>query len=297
MNGFLLIDKPAGISSNEALNILKKKIMGKIGHTGTLDPFATGLLVVAVGETSKIIPYLNEEPKVYEAMLKLGEATDTLDKTGRITEKKTHLPIDREAVEKVLKSFVGRQTQMPPMYSAKKKEGKKLYELARQGLEIKRQPQEIEIFELSLQIPPAPMEHSPLCQRGVGGDLISFRVSCSRGTYVRVLGADLAGRLGTVGHLTELRRIQAGSFSVKDAVDPASDFDLEKNLISMESALAHLPSVDLSAVEAKRICQGQPITAADTEKNIVVLKSGSDFLGIGEFRGGKLWPKRLVNSG
>lgn len=227
MNGFLLIDKPAGPTSNDILNILKKKTgIKKMGHSGTLDPFATGLLIVAVGRATKLIPLLNDEPKVYQATLKLGEATDTLDCEGKIVETKPVPPLDSPSIESVLKFFLGKTRQIPPMFSAKKIAGKKMYELARKGIEVERKPVEIEIFDIDY----------------LGGDAptISFRVSCSRGTYVRVLGADIAKALGTVGHLVELRRERSGSFDVSFAKSPY-DVVLAKDLISEQSVINQMP--------------------------------------------------------
>lgn len=283
MNGFLIINKPEGISSNQALTILKQKTgIKKIGHTGTLDPFATGLLVVGFGEALKFISYLQEEPKVYEAVLKLGEATDTLDKTGVILAKKEYTILSIEEVKERIKELMGEKEQIPPMFSAKKKEGKKLYELAREGIEVEREPRKIHIYKLEINRVDSPFIH--------------FSVSCSRGTYVRVLGEEIAMRLNTVGHLIQLRRIQAGSFFLKEGVKLHDSWNLEDRLLSLPKVLSHLPSESLNVDQVKDLFYGKAIeTLRDYPENtIVTLMRESCFLGVGFSEGKKLRPKRLI---
>jgi tRNA pseudouridine55 synthase len=274
MNGFLLHDKPQGFSSNQALESLRKKIgIRRMGHTGTLDPFATGLLIVAVGEASKFIPYLQTAPKLYEAVLKLGTATDTLDFTGKIIQT-AHVPVlEKSMVEKKAALFLGRQMQVPPMFSAKKTEGKRHYDLARQGIEVERKPCAVEIFELQI--------------REVAGERVHFQVSCSGGTYIRVLGAELAKALGTVGHLVELRRLTEGPYQVKEA---------SESIIPIEKMLGHLPLVEVDAAEGADLRLGRKIkpSSAQTAPSFVVVKNAENFLGVGEWRDGFLWPKRLI---
>lgn len=283
MNGFILIDKPSGISSHQALTLLKRKIKPKkLGHTGTLDPFATGLLVVGLDEAVKFIPYLNEEPKVYEATLKLGTATDTLDLTGKIIDKKPVIKFSREEILKRVQPLLGKRKQKPPMFSAKKQNGKRLYELARKGIEVEREP--VDIFITSLEIVEVTLP------------LIRFRVACSKGTYIRVLGVEMAHLLKTVGQLTNLRRLQAGPYKIDAAVKPKGRWYLNDSLISMNKALDHLPQIELDDLQLENILHGQPIqnsTLADNEEFVRLMHS-KKFLGVGQKKGVELWPKRLI---
>jgi tRNA pseudouridine55 synthase len=204
LHGVLLIDKPAGITSADVVRAVKRRLgAGKVGHLGTLDPFATGLLPVCLGEASKIVPFLNQEDKVYRGVLRLGVATDTLDATGRVVERAPVPAIDRAALEEVGRRFCGSILQVPPMYSAIKRGGVALHRLARRGVEVEREPRPVRIDALALE----------LC----GPDEVAFEVRCSKGTYVRVLGADLARALGTVGHVASLRRTAFGRFDVREA--------------------------------------------------------------------------------
>jgi len=281
-SGFLLIDKPLGLSSNHALSALKRKgIRMKIGHTGTLDPFATGLLVVGLGEALKFIQYLQEEPKVYEATLTLGEKTDTLDCTGTIIETRSVPLLSLENIEKVFEKIKKQTSQIPPMFSAKKKDGQRLYDLARQGQEIERAPQTIAISSLEL----------------IHWDAtsISFRTSVSKGTYIRVLGEDIAQELGTLGHLKSLRRISAGSFSVSQSMSLDEEVTVEK-IIPLDIALSHWTSVELSNLEVTKILCGQKIYNNIFEKysGIVRVHSLERFLGMGEIQQNCLTPLRLM---
>ncbi|MBD3248063.1 tRNA pseudouridine(55) synthase TruB [Candidatus Falkowbacteria bacterium] len=203
--GFILIDKPAGITSFGVIARLRK-ITGikKIGHAGTLDPFATGLLIVAISReaTRKIDQYVKLD-KEYEALIDLSEITDTYDKDGKTIFEYKGEPIKKKKIKKVLKSFVGKQKQVPPMFSAKKIGGKKLYELARKGQEIERQANDIEIYNIKI------LKHK--------WPLAKIRVKVSSGTYIRSLAYDIGRNLGTGGYLKELRRIQIGKFGVKKA--------------------------------------------------------------------------------
>ncbi len=284
MNGFLLIDKPRGLTSHDVVDALRKKFNPskkqknfKIGHTGTLDPFATGLLVMGVGEALKFVNYLQEEPKVYEATLKLGVATDTLDCEGKEIETKPIPSLSEEGLQKIFSQFIGHQLQTPPMFSAKKIDGKKLYELARAGIEVERKAVDIEIYGMEL------FEDQRLFESS-----FSFRVSCSRGTYVRVLGADIAKALGTVGHLTQLRRLKAGSFDVAQASD--------SSLVSIESALSHWPRVELSEEETTHILHGRKIKKlVENNASFYTLFSNNLFLGLGRIEHEFLLPVRLLS--
>ena len=217
--GFLLIDKPEDWTSHDAVAKLRSLTgVRQIGHTGTLDPFATGLLICALGSATKMVGLFDLLPKEYEAAIRLGLTSDTYDRTGEIKNSKFEIrnlkQIPMTKIQNVLKSFVGRQKQLPPMYSAKKVGGKKLYELARQGKEIERKPSEIEIYEIELL-------------KVEGGNLraesqhttFNIRVACSTGTYIRTLAHEIGQKLGTGAVLQELKRTAIGDFKLTEAVN------------------------------------------------------------------------------
>lgn len=207
MTGILLVDKPEGMTSAGVIRVLKPRLgRTKIGHLGTLDPFASGLLPLCLGEATKVARYLLAEHKVYEGTIRLGRTTDTLDRTGAEVETAPVPALDAARVEAVARRFVGRQQQVPPMYSALKRDGVPLYKLARRGIDVEREAREIEIrrFTLTLTAP----------------DQLEFVVACSKGTYVRVLAADVGRALGTVAHLERLRRTVVGTFTIDAARTP-----------------------------------------------------------------------------
>ncbi len=208
MNGILIVDKQLGKSSFDIVREVRKKYnTTKVGHIGTLDPMATGVLAILIGEATKLSDYLMEHDKEYIACLSLGQKTDTGDSEGKIIETKdVEKNLSNEEIEKTLKSFLGKQNQIPPMYSALKVNGKKLYELARQGIEIERKPRQIEITEIQL----LKVEKNENIE-------ITFRVVCSKGTYIRVLCEDIAEKLKTVGFMKTLRRTRIGKFKIEDA--------------------------------------------------------------------------------
>jgi tRNA pseudouridine55 synthase len=239
INGFVVIDKPAGITSHDVVSRVRR-ILGtrKVGHTGTLDPFATGVLPVAVNDGTKAIPFLDEGVKRYEAVMQLGVATDTLDMTGRVIRKADWLAVTQEKVEAVLKQFTGHLRQIPPMYSAIKQDGQPLYKLARQGQVVERTAREIDIHSLEL------LSFAP--------PFVSFRVACSRGTYVRTLADDMGKLLGCGGALKELRRIASGPFDISASVslerleEAARLGELEILSVSPYAALSHMPDIPLN---------------------------------------------------
>jgi tRNA pseudouridine55 synthase len=207
MTGILLVDKPEGMTSAGVIRALKGRFGGaKAGHLGTLDPFASGLLPLVLGEATKVARYLLLEEKAYEGRIRLGSETDTLDRTGATTATAAVPPLDEDAVARVQARFTGPQRQTPPMYSAVKRAGVPLYKLARKGVEVERVPRDVTIHQFE-------------CRR-VEPTAIDFVVRCSKGTYVRVLAADLGRALGTVAHLERLRRTLVGPFRVEDARSP-----------------------------------------------------------------------------
>lgn len=219
LDGILIIDKPAGITSHDVVAKVRKALKTKkVGHTGTLDPLATGVLIVCVEKATKLVNYLTCDEKTYEVEMKFGIKTDTGDITGKIIDEDPNYDIDISIIKNTMNKFIGKQKQIPPMYSAIKINGKKLYELAREGIEIEREARKIEIFDI----------------RNIEwkNEILKYTVHCSKGTYVRSLCEDIAKELGTIGTMTNLRRIQSGKFQIKDAIK-IEDISEEK-IISME---------------------------------------------------------------
>ncbi|MRR55300.1 MAG: tRNA pseudouridine(55) synthase TruB [Deltaproteobacteria bacterium] len=258
MNGILIFDKPAGITSHDLVaNVRRALNQKKVGHTGTLDPFATGVLPVALGEATKIIPYLDESIKEYRAVMQMGVSTDTQDYTGRIIEQKDTGHITEDLIQEAIRSYIGTISQVPPMFSAVKQGGVPLYKKARLGEEVERAPRQIVIHSFSLDDVQLP--------------LVTFTVSCSRGTYVRTLANDLGVTLGCGAHLVELRRTRSGIFSIVNAIQlgtlrqkSVDDF-LTGHLISPLRALSHLPSLTLTEEGAKNVGFGRAPSAGDIE--------------------------------
>ena len=294
IDGILLLDKPVGMSSNQALRQAKGLFgAAKAGHTGSLDPFATGMLVICFGQGTKISGQLLEASKSYLATLKLGQASDSLDGDGNLGPE-LPVPAHTEAqVRDVLARFAGEGSQVPPMYSALKHKGQRLYKLARAGVEVERAPRPITVHSIELI--------------GFEPPLVHFGVHCSKGTYVRVLGADIAQQLGTEGHLIALQRTSLGPFhgpmqsieSLVDLADQGSDA-LDAVLLPVDSALAHLPAVELDADARDRLVQGQLAPCSDrfgAGERVRLYGPGGCFLGTGEIKlSGEVAPKRLFLS-
>jgi tRNA pseudouridine55 synthase len=256
INGFIVVDKPAGLSSHDVVNAVRRIAgMRKVGHTGTLDPFATGVLPVALGEGTKAIPFLDEAVKEYQAVMRLGEATDTQDCTGRTVRQGVWLGITPEIIADVFRTFIGKGTQIPPMYSAIKRDGVPLYKLARKGEEVHREPRDMEVHSLEIEQIELP--------------LVSFIVRSSRGFYVRTLANDIGDRLGCGAHLIELRRRGSGLFTLQQAVSldtltfAAHEGIIADHLISCSSAIAHLPALSLTDPGVLRITRGIAPNEAD----------------------------------
>ncbi len=245
MIGILLVDKPEGLSSAGAIRVLKSRLGGaKVGHLGTLDPFASGLLPLCVGEATKVARYLLLERKEYAGTVRLGIETDTLDRTGETLATAAVPEVSAGRLAEVAARFVGRQHQVPPMYSALKRDGVPLYKLARRGLEVEREAREIEISRLEL----TPRDD----------ERIDFALECSKGTYVRVLAADLGRALGTVAHLERLRRTAVGDFRVTDAHAPEALAAMPAlPLVAVRDALAGLRAFTLEVDALSQLRRGQ----------------------------------------
>jgi len=295
LDGVLILDKPADWTSHDVVAKVRKILRTRrVGHTGTLDPFATGVLVICVNRATRLVQYLTGDDKEYLATMRLGFATDTGDFTGQMLPPVADAShITPEQVQAVLKEFQGRIRQIPPMYSAKKVGGVRLHEMARRGEEVERQPIEIEIKELDLQ------EHA----ESMRAQEFSFRVVCTSGTYVRTLAEDIGKRLGVGAHLTALRRTRAGSCRLSEAVtleklSELIDQDrLAEVLISMADAV-ELTEVILSEEECKAIAHGRSIPRTESSDAGTLAKlcnSERNLLAIAEFDAGKsIWQPRAV---
>lgn len=283
----LLLDKATGITSNSALQGARRLFSAaKAGHTGTLDPLATGLLPLCFGEATKFSADLLDADKTYEADVLFGVTTDTGDADGAIV-RQSQPVFSISDLESVMCRFRGAITQVPPMYSALKVDGKPLYRLARQGIEIERVPRDVSILELQL------LEFS--------GERARFRVSCSKGTYIRTLMEDIGNVLGCGAHLTALRRVGVGSLSVANAVTldqlvALSEAERAMCLLPSDALLQSLPAVSLDETASARFCHGNPVQIGVGEVSGKCRVYGADrLLGIGEADGsGSVKPKRLV---
>jgi tRNA pseudouridine55 synthase len=292
LDGVVLLDKPLGLTSNAALQRVKRLLgVRKAGHTGSLDPLATGLLPICLGQATRFSGYLLEAAKGYRVSGRLGTRTSTGDAEGEVVETCEWRQVDQDGLAAVLETFLGRIEQVPPMYSALKQGGERLYRKARRGEQVERAPREIEIYALSLAnwAPPD----------------FSLEVRCSKGTYVRTLVEDAARSAGSCAHVTALRRFAAGPFCESgmhtfEALERLSEEDrLAEAILPCDTALAALPVMALTADHATRIRQGQAVElAAGAGEELVRLYAGEEFLGVGE-RGadGRLRAKRLMASG
>ena len=258
MEGILIINKPKGYTSQDVVSKVKKILnVKKVGHTGTLDPLATGVLPIMIGNYTKLSKYLIEHDKTYLARIKLGEKRDTGDEEGKIIETREVLQdnLDKEKIENVLKSFCGRQKQIPPMYSAIKVNGKKLYEYAREGKKVEIPEREIEIYNIKLKNINSEKKE------------IEFEVNCSKGTYIRVLCENIAECLGTIGYMSFLKRIRVDKFVINKAItleelEKNSDNKvfLEENLINMDEIFKELPYIVLNNRKKELFLNGVMLT-------------------------------------
>ncbi|HEX2999920.1 MAG TPA: tRNA pseudouridine(55) synthase TruB, partial [Armatimonadota bacterium] len=244
------MDKPEGFTSFDVVALMRGVCRErKIGHTGTLDPMATGVLPLLLGTATRALPFLEDTEKEYEAGFRLGLATDTQDSTGK-TVSESNVRVSREQVEATLPNFRGNILQMPPMYSAVSVDGRRLYELARQGVEVEREKRPITIFRLEL---------TEFDESSHSGRLV---ISCSKGTYIRTICADIGETLGTYGVMTALRRTRASGFTLRDAITPdeakslAASGLLTEHVLPVESLFANEPGVRVSAAQAVRVLNG-----------------------------------------
>ena len=295
IDGLMLLNKPAGLTSNQALQKVKRLLNArKAGHTGSLDPAATGMLPLCFGEATKVCAFLLNADKTYRVTARLGIATDTADADGSEIATAEVPALSAEQWSEILQSFRGDSLQVPPMYSALKKNGKRLYELARKGETVEREPRPIRVDEISL------LE--------IAGNRLAFRVHCSKGTYIRTLVEDIAQKAGTVAHTARLHRESVGGFQAADMLDltsleaaAASGADaLRALLLPPDAALEGMPQVSLEMLTADRFCAGQAVPAKPQgfAGLVRVYDVAKEFMGVGELsEAGTLAPKRVFRTG
>lgn len=283
MDGIIIINKEKNYTSNDVVSIVKKITKSKVGHTGTLDPNATGVLPLLIGNATKISKYLINHDKEYEVVLQLGIRTETADVEGKIIEEKevTAEMLNKDNIEEKLQQFIGKQEQIPPIYSAIKVNGKKLYEYARKGQEVELKPRRIEIYSIQLV--------------GINEKekQISFKVKCSKGTYIRSLCEDISKKLGTVGYMKELNRLQVGVFFIKDAVTISEmkeeiEADNLENIITIEEIFKDKSQIKLTQKQLEQYMNGVKI---DTEKEDGIYRIyniDNIFIGLGIVENNKL---------
>lgn len=280
MDGIILVNKEKNFTSHDVVSIVKKITESKVGHTGTLDPNATGVLPLLIGNATKISKYLINHDKEYEAVIQLGKKTTTADIEGEVIEEKEVPEKIYIECENILKSFIGKQKQTPPAYSAIKVNGKKLYSYAREGIKIEIEPRNIEIYNIELM------------NINKEEKQISFRVSCSKGTYIRSLCEDIADKLGTVGYMKDLKRTKVGDFEIKEAItiDELKE-KFEKNdfsdVITIENIFKDMPKIELNENNIKQYLNGVKIVERNQD-GIYRIYYKNEFNGIGIVKDNKL---------
>jgi len=290
-SGVLVIDKGAGVGSFQAVLRLKRLLRApRIGHGGTLDPAATGVLPILIGEATKLAPYLMDHDKEYVATVRLGVATDTQDLTGKVLARQPVPPIPPADIERVCQSLVGVIWQVPPMYSAVHHEGRRLYELARAGVEVERRPRQVVVRSISVESVDLPS--------------LRLRIVCGKGTYVRTLAADLGEALAVGGAVAGLIRTRVGPFRIEDAVpwwvvEEGRPDTLWERTLAPDAALAGYPEVSLDPIGAEAFGLGQTVNAAGPDSGSVVrvYDAGRRFLGIGRMGpDGRVKPERILHA-
>ncbi|MBC7962564.1 MAG: tRNA pseudouridine(55) synthase TruB [Steroidobacteraceae bacterium] len=288
INGFVIIDKPAGITSHDVVSRVRR-IAGtrRVGHTGTLDPFATGVLPIAVNDGTKAIPFLDEGVKCYEALMQLGVATDTLDMTGKVISELDCSSVSRELLLNAFAQFTGNISQIPPMYSAIKQGGQPLYKLARQGQQVERAARQVEIHSLDLLSFTSPF--------------VSFRVTCSRGTYIRTLADDIGALLGCGACLKELRRTASGPFLLQSSISLETLESVFKEgcptdyFVTPHAALGHLPDLPLNEAGLAKVLHGRSPEWSEVEFDasqigtssvLIRLSRDQELVAVAEYREG-----------
>ncbi|MBP1151032.1 MULTISPECIES: tRNA pseudouridine(55) synthase TruB [Methylocaldum] len=291
INGIVLLDKASGMTSNAALQKVKRILKAqKAGHTGSLDPLASGLLPICLGEATKLSGFLLNTDKRYRVKVRLGIATLTGDSEGEIVETKAVKPLSEDVVEQVLAGFRGEILQVPPMYSALKHQGRRLYDLARQGIEVEREPRRVVIHELKLL--------------GFDSSSLQLDVACSKGTYIRTLAEDVGKALGCGGHVEMLRRTGVGDLSIADShtlesMETLDESELLGLVLPMDRIVSALPAVQLSDELGFYVRKGQAVLVPKAPKHgwVRLYAKQSVFMGVGEILDdGRVTPRRLVKA-
>jgi len=329
IDGLLLLDKPAGVSSNASLQEVKRLFFAaKAGHTGSLDPMATGVLPICLGEATKFSQYLLNASKAYRALFVLGISTDTQDADGQVVSQQSIGQLTEADITQAIQDFEGKQQQIPPMYSALKVDGQRLYDLARQGVEVEREARDIEVSELELhsirccQLRDLQKAKSPQCDSSQESEAhpepiapltkvfeIDLSLSVSKGTYIRSLVADLGESLGVGGYLGGLIRTRVGDFVLSDAVSieqlrgmkvAEQLADMDALLIPPMACLAHMPNVVLDESTAFYLLKGNPVMVPKVplDGEVSISDESGRLLGVGFIDDeGRVAPKRLISSG
>jgi tRNA pseudouridine55 synthase len=289
VDGIINVLKPPGMTSHDVIYRIRRLTgIKRCGHTGTLDPGAAGILPVCVGSATRVSEYVLDMDKSYRAELTLGTSTDTEDASGTVIEQKEIPELGRDSVRQVLQQFMGRTSQIPPMYSALRKGGVKLYELARRGETVEREPRQITVYRLELL--------------RIINNKILFEADCSRGTYIRTLCADIASQLGTCGHMSFLLRVAVGPFrmhncfTLEELARLGEEGSLDKALLPSDTALLHYPSVTVTPAKAEAIMHGRAIEYSPdnaTGLPIRVYRADGEMIAIARASEGKLLPKKV----
>lgn len=289
MDGILIINKPKQYTSHNVVAKVKKICGEKVGHTGTLDPMATGVLPLLLGQGTKLSKYLINHDKTYIATIQLGKKTDTLDSEGSILEERIvdGKLLNKENVQRVLECQIGKQIQTPPIYSAIKVNGKKLYEYARKGVEVEIPKREIEIYNIEL------------LDINEKDKIIEFRVHCSKGTYIRTLCENIAEKLGTIGYMKELNRVQVGQFNLNQAItveelekNKENEKFLNQHLITVQNFFEKYPIVELKEEKLKLFLNGVQLTN-NNDDGLYQIKVNNVVVGIGTIKN-KLLKREII---
>ena len=283
MNGVIIVDKPKNCTSHDIVNIVKRIVNTKVGHTGTLDPNATGVLPILIGEGTKISKYLINHDKEYIATIKLGQKTDTLDSEGKVIEEKEVKEewLNVEKINKILKTFEGKQEQVPPIYSAIKVNGKKLYEYARKGQNVDIKPRSIEIYSIIL--------------KSIKNNEIIIDVKCSKGTYIRSLCSDISEKIGKVRYMKELRRMQVSEIEIKNSIDGEKLLkkeikldDIQKDLITIEELFKDKSKIILNKKMLQLYLNGVQLSIKQKDGIYNIYDEQNEYIGIGIISNNKL---------
>ena len=284
MNGIIIINKNQGYTSHDIVHKIKKISKEKVGHTGTLDPMAQGVLPILIGKATQCSKYLINHDKIYKVKLKLGIKTDTADSEGNIIEKTEISPeiLNEKKILQAINSMKGKQEQIPPIYSAIKVNGKKLYEYARKGQEVEIKPRQIEIYNIDLN------------NIDKENKIIEYTVNCSKGTYIRSLCEDIAEKLGTIGYMSNLIRLQVGEFSIENSITIENieksnnpEEAIMKNLITIEQQFHYCENIILNQKQLEQFLNGMKIKQ-DKKEGIYKIYNENTFIGLGEIKEGKL---------